>query len=259
MISPQMWENEGFGELSLLAKLLFIGMISQADDDGKGLLSSKVLKSKIFPYDELRIADIDKALCEICNTLSAPLGGETDKLRPQGHKLSVVFYEVDGTKYYCFVNWHKWQSINRPIPSKLPNAPVQSWVRGGIHSNEEISDNSLNTHGVLTESSRNSIGEVKDICSSYSTDLSYSIVGGDLSDDDYKSLCEKIGKDACDYYIERVKAFREKKPEATFNTKATILKWWREDSNPSQPPEKKTSYTADELDSLFSDSNGDKL
>ena len=153
MISPEIWESQSFGELSMLAKVLFIGMISQADDDGKGVLSAQLLKSRILPYDELRIADIDKALREIGHKPSVIADG--DKAREEaGHKLSVTYYEVDGRQYYCFDNWRKWQTINRPIPSKLPNPPIADGEGGGIDSHEEISDNSVSTHSQPSECSR---------------------------------------------------------------------------------------------------------
>lgn len=50
-----------------------------------------------------------------------------------------------------------------------------------------------------------------------------------LSDDDYADLCNRIGKENCDYYIERVTAFKARNPQATFDVKTIILKWWRED------------------------------
>ena len=56
------------------------------------------------------------------------------------------------------------------------------------------------------------------------------IVEGILTSDEYSELCESIGQSDCDYYIQRVKAFKEKTPDATFNAKATILKWYREDA-----------------------------
>ena len=153
MISPEIWESQSFGELSMLAKILFIGMISQADDDGKGVLSAQLLKSRILPYDEMRIADIDKALREIGHKPSVYTDG--DKAREEaGHKLSVTYYEVSGKRYYCFDNWHKWQTINRPIPSKLPNPPVADGEGEGLHSHEEITNNSMSTHAQLSECSR---------------------------------------------------------------------------------------------------------
>ena len=155
MISPEIWESQSFGELSILAKVLFIGMISQADDDGKGILSAQLLKSRILPFDELRIADVDKALNEIGHNVSVAKSADTDKaLNERGHKLSVVFYEVEGKRYYLFENWRKWQTINRPIPSKLPNPPYADGEGGGIHSHEVFTDNSVSTHTQSIEHSR---------------------------------------------------------------------------------------------------------
>lgn len=155
MISPELWDNQSFGELSMLAKVLFIGMISQADDDGKGVLSPQLLKSKIFPYDELRVADVDKALKEIGHNVSVANSADTDKAQEErGHKMSVIYYEIDGKQYYWFENWRKWQTINRPIPSKLPDPLFLDGVRGNIHSHEVFNDNSVNTHTQVNEYSR---------------------------------------------------------------------------------------------------------
>ena len=79
-----------------------------------------------------------------------------------------------------------------------------------------------------------------------------------LSDDDYAELCDRIGKNDCDYYIDRVKAFKEKHPEASFAPKATILKWHREDTRQGRAVEPKT-YTAEELNEMFTDLNANKL
>lgn len=135
LISPEIWESQSFGELTILAKILFIGMISQADDDGKGILSAQFLKSRILPYNKaIRIADVDKALKEI------------------GHKTSTIYYEVYGKKYYIFENWQKWQMINCPTPSKLPDPPEIVWGKGGeLRSEDLLTEYSLNTHGILTE------------------------------------------------------------------------------------------------------------
>lgn len=79
-----------------------------------------------------------------------------------------------------------------------------------------------------------------------------------LSDDEYKELCEKIGKNDCDYYIERVKAFKVKHPEASFSPKATILKWHREDVQKEIPAEPQR-YTAEDLNKMCEELNKGKL
>lgn len=159
MISPEIWENEDFGALSPLAKLLFIGMISLADDDGKGIASPQLLKSNLFPFDEkLRSTDIDKTLDEIGNYMSTKSSAEevADAYRPlneRGSRLSIHFYKVEGKRYYKFTNWSKWQSINRPSPSRLPDPPDDG-VGGDISSEENFNEYSVNIHGVTSEQSR---------------------------------------------------------------------------------------------------------
>lgn len=106
MIVPDIWIDEGFIELPVEGRLLFIGLISMADDDGKGRGSAKGLKSQIFPSDETigasRIEELKAMLAE---------------------KMCVIFYRVNGKEYYLLHKWHKHQYISHPQPSTLPNPP----------------------------------------------------------------------------------------------------------------------------------------
>ncbi len=63
----------------------------------------------------------------------------------------------------------------------------------------------------------------------------------EIAKDDYSELCSTIGKSDTDYYLERVKAFLKKKPDASFDVKATILKWHREDKKGELKSEKSGS------------------
>ena len=103
MIDPSIWINEDFGTLSNLAKLVFIGLFSLADDEGRGKSSPAYIKAVLFPYnDDLRIADIEKALSEISS------------------KMSVIFYSCDENKYYTLTSWDTWQKIDKPTTSQIP-------------------------------------------------------------------------------------------------------------------------------------------
>lgn len=103
MIDPNIWQSEDFSKLSTLAKLVFIGLFSLADDEGRGRCNPVYLKSTLFPYEEgIRSADIDKTLSEISSNMS------------------VVFYSCDGSSYYSLYNWNTWQKIDRPSESKIP-------------------------------------------------------------------------------------------------------------------------------------------
>lgn len=103
MIDPGIWASEDFGSLSTLAKLVFIGLFSNADDEGYGRAKPIYVKSILFPYDEdIRVADVDKTLKEIAS------------------KMSVTFFNGEnGNRYYKLDNWLKWQVIQKPVPSKI--------------------------------------------------------------------------------------------------------------------------------------------
>ena len=83
-----------------------------------------------------------------------------------------------------------------------------------------------------------------------------------LTEEEYKELCVSIGKPDCDYYIERVKAFKNKHPEAKFSTKALILKMQREDKakelSKVQNKSVKT-YTTEALNAKFDSLNYEDL
>lgn len=123
MIDPKIWQSEDFAKLSQLAKLLFIGMISMADDHGKGRAKPIYLKSIIFPYEEaLRLVDIEKALSEI------------------GTKMSITLYSSDDNNYYRLDNWEKWQRVDKPQESTIPNPII------------DISDQFWNDSRIIPES-----------------------------------------------------------------------------------------------------------
>lgn len=103
MVDPNIWQSEDFSKLSSLAKLVFIGLFSLADDEGRGRANPTYLKSSLFPYNEdLRSADIEKTLLEISSNMS------------------VVFYSCDGSSYYELLRWNVFQKIDRPTPSQIP-------------------------------------------------------------------------------------------------------------------------------------------
>ena len=112
MIDPNIWQSEDFSKLSTLGKLVFIGLFSLADDEGRGRSNPVYLKSTLFPYEEgIRSADIDKTLSEISSNMS------------------VIFYSYDGSSYYSLYNWNTWQKIDRPTESKIPEYDKETMQR----------------------------------------------------------------------------------------------------------------------------------
>lgn len=125
MIDPNFWQSEDISRLSPFARLLFIGMISNADDEGRGRANTNYLKSIIFPYDDIRVAEVDKALSEI------------------SHNTSVVVYDVAHSKYYAFTNWTKWQRVDKPQISIIPPFEDHSENDSGISPELIENDSSL--------------------------------------------------------------------------------------------------------------------
>jgi hypothetical protein len=116
MIDPGIWQSQDFGNLTTLAKLVFIGLFSQADDEGRGRANTQYIKNTLFPYDEkMQKSDIEKSFSEIADYMS------------------IRFYEIGGSEYYALTNWSVWQKVERPTPSRMPEPGEGAQiVRGDI-------------------------------------------------------------------------------------------------------------------------------
>lgn len=103
MIDPNFWTDEKLGECTVQERLLFIGLISNADDEGYGRANPKLLKSLIFPYDDLRASDLEKWLSQL------------------GVLNMIVLFKYDEQAYYYIPNFLKYQTINKPTKSTFPH------------------------------------------------------------------------------------------------------------------------------------------
>lgn len=122
MIDPEFWSDEEIGSWSFAARLFYIGLWNFADDDGRFKANDKLLRAQIFPYD----SDID-----------------IPKLKRElNHKID--WYQDEGAQYGHIVNFSKYQRIDRPTPSRLPDPNKCS-----RSTPEQIQS----TSGVLSESS----------------------------------------------------------------------------------------------------------
>lgn len=101
-IKPEFVESESIGKLSRDARLLFILLWTFVDDAGRSRASSRLLASRLFPYD-------DDALKKIAGWLV--------ELQAGGH---IRLYEVDGDSYLDIPNWLKHQKIDHASKSRLP-------------------------------------------------------------------------------------------------------------------------------------------
>lgn len=119
MISDSIWKNEKYASLPFGARLLLIGMVTNADDQGRGKAHPAYLRAEIFPYDDMPLADIN------------------EWLRLIQDNQTVIIYSVDGKNYYQFTNWWGYQSHPFAAPSDYPKPPnwtdrVRTTTKGRI-------------------------------------------------------------------------------------------------------------------------------
>ncbi len=114
-LKPSVWTDERFIDLSRDARLLFIGMVSQADDDGRFVASGAALIGALFPHDDLSPKTVEKWRDEISAT-----------------GLIQVYRHGRGT-YAALPGWRKHQRIQKPQQSSLP-APPESRTQSRTES-----------------------------------------------------------------------------------------------------------------------------
>jgi len=107
MIDPGFWESVTVASWPYFDRLLFIGLFSHADDQGRLMGHPVLVRSKVFPFDDVPMDDIITALAKF----------EASE--------SIIRYSVDGKDYIQLVNWWKWQHAQWAWPSKMP--PPSGW------------------------------------------------------------------------------------------------------------------------------------
>ena len=103
MLDPLIWDDPDFAELSRDARLLFIGLISLADDYGHVPGRPATLRKMVFGYDDLSVADVATLLDEIV--------GRCRNVHP---------YEVDGQQYLWLKTWERHQDLRFRAKAQYP-------------------------------------------------------------------------------------------------------------------------------------------
>jgi hypothetical protein len=110
MVNSELFKNVELGECEPLTRLLYIGMIVNADDEGRMRAHPKYLRSAIFPFDHMN----DRQIIEMRNSLAK--------------KNLIVIYESDGSEYVNHPKWEKWQILrkDRMKQSSCPSPRAQT-------------------------------------------------------------------------------------------------------------------------------------
>jgi hypothetical protein len=124
LIAPEFWESESVADLTFLQRLLFIGLITNADDQGRLKDRAALIRAQVFPYDDISLEEISVGLA----ALSAMRGIH-------------CYTGEDGKNYIQIVKWWKFQHPSYAQPSLFP-AP-EGWKDGW---NYKTKDNQMSTH-----------------------------------------------------------------------------------------------------------------
>ena len=108
-IKPDFFTSQSIAVLPLEARYLFVGLLTEADDQGRMVDSAKRLAGAIFPYDD--------------RVTAAKVDGWLNAIAKTG---AILRYEVGGARYICFQKWADHQKISNPAKPKLPSPSADS-------------------------------------------------------------------------------------------------------------------------------------
>ncbi|MCE0723989.1 hypothetical protein [Legionella resiliens] len=160
MIKPEFWTSEQILNCSPMARLLFIGILNYADDNGIHPASAKTLKAEIFPADDIPIEAIKGFVNELI---------QQSLLRE---------YAVNDKSFWLITGWKTHQKIERPkyrypLPQsdlinltngdKLPTLQ-QTFDEDSAISRRSVVDKSTTTHRSIDSENKIREMKIKNIC-----------------------------------------------------------------------------------------------
>ncbi len=125
-IDPDLWTARKMMQLSLGARMIHIGTISMADDDGRLGWSAIELRAKLLPgLDDISVRNVEGWMAE-----NVAVG-------------LLMTYRVDGEEYAWHPKWTETRHVSRPSASKRPPPPHGALTDGHAGLTE--------LHGALTD------------------------------------------------------------------------------------------------------------
>lgn len=139
-IKPELWGDEDVGRISRDERLLMIGLITMADDEGRLLALPSRILGHVYPWDADAVKHLERWLAAL------------ERVR------IILRYLHDEIPYIAFRHWKRHQKINRPKPSVLPAPPDHVVVTdnavivsGSDHGDcrVTVTDDAVNDHDSL--------------------------------------------------------------------------------------------------------------
>jgi len=109
-LSPDIWDDEWFGQLDPIGMIIWVGLLTRvADDQGRLLDNPNLIKSRIFPLAE------NPSAYDVSNTLAFFMADG-----------KLISYQADGKHYLQFANWWKYQASSQWMGASKYPAP-EGW------------------------------------------------------------------------------------------------------------------------------------
>lgn len=102
-IKPAFWSSRSICQLGRDTRLLFIGLLNYADDEGRAADDPRLVKASLFPLDD----DVTPDLIETW----------LEELACKGR---IARYQVGGLGYFEIAGFRDHQKPNKPVNSTLP-------------------------------------------------------------------------------------------------------------------------------------------
>ncbi|MFI1886030.1 hypothetical protein [Streptomyces jumonjinensis] len=106
-IKPEMFESEDIASVSVTAVLTFVGLLTQADDQGRHRAHAAIIAGRLWALRQ--------------EHTPAHVAQDLEELAAVG--LICRYTGCDGRTYLHIVAWEKHQRIDRPSASRLPRCP----------------------------------------------------------------------------------------------------------------------------------------
>ena len=144
-IKPEFWSSEDLAALDYFDRLVFIGLWSMADDEGRLQGDARLIRSQLFPIDD----HIGESSVRTHGALTEDSLSIHDTLMHLSNGGQITLYEgCNGRTYIQVTNFTEHQRINRPTASKDPAPTRENTMTHGA-----LTEDSVRTHGALTEDS----------------------------------------------------------------------------------------------------------
>lgn len=134
MIDSAIWKNRRFGELPEGAKLLLIGIVTTADDQGRVYADPRAIRAELFAFDDYTIKQMQEWL----------------ELLVNAHV--IILYKNDDEQYAQLINWWSSQTLQFAQPSKFPKPT--GWkdrIRYNFTKGTPLTNNWILNDGSVTE------------------------------------------------------------------------------------------------------------